>query len=366
MKVLHAAHLPFWSGGVVQQMLWEQQAANSLGLDWESRVFLASGSSVPEANHPAHEVLIRHHSRSRVLDFRRAYYEWLVEATRGIDLLLLRYSAANPLQLMAIKAIACPVLLVHHTLEVPELAGTPGLAFKARAALESILGRPTLLAVQGGVTVTPEIAAYENGRVPDDRYSTYLYPNGISTSLPMPYRKLDPVPRILFVASRFFAWHGLDRLLNAARLSQAEFIVDIVGEVEPGDLANCKSDARFVHHGTRDQSYISHLAHGAWIGMTSLALDRKGMHQACTLKVREYLGAGLPVYSGHDDVFPEAFPYFFKGDGSIKSILDFAHRSKSYDPGAVAAASMPFINKSQILQRLFAELSNRFGVGFDS
>lgn len=360
VKVLHAAHLPFWSGGVVQQMLWEQQAANTLGMEWQSRVFLASGSTVPDMRDPSHEILVRHVGRSRALDFRRAYYEWLVDTARDVDLLLLRNSPSNPLQLMAIRKMRCEVLLVHHTLEVIELANTPGMSFKARAALESFLGPLTFASVAGGITVTPEIAAYETARARKGRYKTYLYPNGISGAKPMAKREVGGVPRILFVASRFFPWHGLDRLLLAARQSTAEFVVDVVGEVEPGDRAACAQDSRFVLHGSRDRSFIAELTRKAWVGLTSLALDRNGMEQACTLKVREYLGAGLPVYSGHGDVFPDGFAYYERGDGSIESILEFAVRARHFDSATVVSEALPFIDKTQILARLHTALEAQF------
>lgn len=363
VKVLHAAHLPFWSGGVVQQMIWEQQAANCLGLDWRSRVFIAQGSALPHAGHPAYDILVQHRRQSRLLDFRRAYYEWLIEAARGVDLLLLRYSAANPIQLMALKQLRCKVLLVHHTLEVIELAGTPGLAFRARSALERALGPYNLRAVHGSVAVTPEIAAYETSRAGTSCHQTFLYPNGISGARPIGQRTITSVPQLLFVASRFFPWHGLDRLIQAAQQNTDHFIVDIVGAVGPQDMAACADDRRFVLHGTRGADYIAELSRKAWIGITSLALDRNGMEQACTLKVREYLGAGLPVYSGHSDVFPEDFPFFVRGDGSFRSILQFAHRARSFNAETVAALSMPYIDKTEILRRLHNAFEQKFEIG---
>ena len=80
------------------------------------------------------------------------------------------------------------------------------------------------------------------------------------------------------------------------------------------------------------------------------------MSEACTLKVREYLAAGLPVYCGHKDVFPSSMPYFFHGEPNIQNILEFCARHRNTNRQEIIEASMPWIDKKALVERLYNEI----------
>ncbi|MFX8895379.1 glycosyltransferase family 1 protein, partial [Acinetobacter baumannii] len=86
-----------------------------------------------------------------------------------------------------------------------------------------------------------------------------------------------------------------------------DFILHIVGDVSVEDELLAKKDSRVILHGPLTNIEISQLMSKMWIGLASFGLFRKRMKEACTLKVREYLNYGLPIYSGHKDIFPEEF-----------------------------------------------------------
>ena len=82
------------------------------------------------------------------------------------------------------------------------------------------------------------------------------------------------------------------------------------------------------------------------IGIDALSLDLKGLSEATTLKVREYLALGLPVYSGfNDSALPQDFPYFRKGPVEMDSIISYARMMKSEPRYRVREASAMFIQK---------------------
>ena len=57
--------------------------------------------------------------------------------------------------------------------------------------------------------------------------------------------------------------------------------------------------------------YIAEMYAWCHVALTSYRLDLKSLTEASTLKVREYLLAGLPVFSGHvDSAFPDSFPFY--------------------------------------------------------
>ena len=88
------------------------------------------------------------------------------------------------------------------------------------------------------------------------------------------------------------------------------------------------------------------------------------MREACTLKVREYLMLGIPVYAGYTDVFPESFRFYKKGEADIEAILNFAHSQRISSRIEICVASHPYINKEILLEKLYDELT--IGLGYDA
>jgi hypothetical protein len=61
-------------------------------------------------------------------------------------------------------------------------------------------------------------------------------------------------------------------------------------------------------HGRLDHASALAVMARADIGIGTLALHRKAMHQANALKLREYLALGLPVLYGNEDPDVDAIP----------------------------------------------------------
>ena len=165
-------------------------------------------------------------------------------------------------------------------------------------------------------------------------------------------RRSLSVPEILFVASSFSPWHGLDLLLNSLSESDEEFVLHLVGRIPKADKVAALKDPRIVLHGLCDQDKVSELSEHAWVGLSSFGLDRKAMKQACTLKVREYLLRGVPVYAGYDDVFPKEFCAYRKGPASISLILSYAREIRHMARLDVVRVAEPFISKERLLKGL--------------
>jgi hypothetical protein len=142
--------------------------------------------------------------------------------------------------------------------------------------------------------------------------------------------------------------------------SDEQFVLHLVGNLRPEDARRVEFDERIESHGRMAPHEIAFLARSCSVGLSSFALDRMGMSQACTLKVRDYLQGGLPVYAGHRDVFPEEFPFYRCGQPDIKKILDFA-RSVDANASAIATAARPLIEKAILLSQFHSSLESHFG-----
>ena len=91
-----------------------------------------------------------------------------------------------------------------------------------------------------------------------------------------------------------------------------------------------------------------------------MRVDNKGLTQACTLKVRDYLAAGVPVVSGHDDVFPDDFPFYRRTGTDIDAMLAAAREWRAVDRLTVREAARPYIDKVELVRRLHEELVATF------
>lgn len=104
-------------------------------------------------------------------------------------------------------------------------------------------------------------------------------------------------PRLVFVGSPGQEWQGTDKLVRLAGLLP-EVDVDVVG-VDAALLGAVP--ANVTVHGWLDRDGYAGLLAGADVGVGPLALHRKRLEEAAALKVREYLGYGLPVLLAGDD-----------------------------------------------------------------
>lgn len=159
--------------------------------------------------------------------------------------------------------------------------------------------------VRGMVFVTGELARHPS-------FASYQKPsmvigNGIDLSR---VRLLPPAtgttPRLVFIGSTAQAWYGVDKVVRLARRLPA-WRFDLIG-VSSAELPALPPNV--TAHGVLDARRYETLMAEAHAAVGSLAYHRVGMHEASTLKVREYLASGIPVILGCPDTdFPasEAF-----------------------------------------------------------
>ena len=365
MKVLHVAMARVPSSGIVRQMLGEQQAAIENNLPWMVNIFVSNEddrlikNSAGSQNDSASVLATMPELKNTWLGFRLSFYKWLLQKEKDFDVVLLRYSSYDPLLYWYLSKTNKSVYLVHHTLEGSELLLEKGFLNKLKAIAEMVIGPFSMRKSKAQIGVTKEILDYEQRRSRSTVQAGFVYPNGLKVDKEMLVQddRSRDTPRLLFVASDFFPWHGLDLLLDSIAKSNKLFRLDIVGHVSEADKISASKDNRIFLHGHLPIKEIKKLAAQADVGLSSFALDRKKMKQACTLKVREYLAMGLPVYSGHDDVFPASFEVYKNDACEIDGICSYAMRMKSVPRATVASAAKKFIDKKLLLQKLYEQIA---------
>ncbi len=374
LQVIHSAALLTPSSGMLKQMLWEQEAAKQIKLDWKTVMYCPSGKNNTEISSELQKICffdttIEHLSSTSKLkkinnwyQLRKKYHYWL--SKQKCDLFILRYYVHDYWQYRFITQSNKPVLLLHHSFEIPELILPNNYPAKLRAFLENQLGRKSIKAASGIIGVTDEIIKYELQRIEETVHTkkNFVYPNGYSTSITSvleDYRHLNEI-HLIFIASYFDPWHGLDLLVHNIKKSQLLFKLHLVGNISKEDLLLIGNDNRFIIHGQLNSKQILHLASTCDLGLGSFALNRKNMQEACTLKVREYLSLGLAVYTGHKDVFPEDFPYYKNSSVDISQIINFAIIMKKTTREEIRNSAIPFLSKTNLLSNLYQNLEAEF------
>lgn len=151
--------------------------------------------------------------------------------------------------------------------------------------------------VQGLVTVSRELAV-------SSAFASYHKPirtiaNGIDlTSFKPLHPPSNSIPRLAFIGSPGYVWHGVDKLVELA-LHFPNIQLDVIGydkvpgfETLPGNLV--------LHGYLTSQDYQKVLA-SADIAISSLALHRIQLGEASPLKSRECLALGLPLILAYAD-----------------------------------------------------------------
>lgn len=181
-----------------------------------------------------------------------------------------------------------PAVIEIQTDDLAELARFPLMRWWNRATRARVLG-----ACAGLVAMTPELAALPH-------YARYRLPSAIIGNplplvVPAPHRPSER-PRLVMLGTPGQPWHGEDKL-PALAAACPEFDIDVIGPAPP----SAPGPANLRWHGWLAEDAYRGLLAMASAGLGTLALHRKGMQQACALKVREYLAHGLPVILGHHD-----------------------------------------------------------------
>lgn len=158
--------------------------------------------------------------------------------------------------------------------------------------------------------------------------------NGIDLSSRTPVEALhgNAPPTLFFLGSPGMAWHGIDKILRLAMLfpEWQFYLVGPDGRGMPYSPPNVHCLGELEEH-----RYLP-LIKASDVALSTLALHRKGMEEACPLKTREYLSFGLPVIIGYRDTdFPGETDFLLRLPNTennieinLDRIRDFVYRWK--------------------------------------
>ena len=342
-------------------------------IEYEDLIF----SDLKEIDFNLFAFLVKEKSCNRINDLPKPFrsligqklfaWIWLLKYSRKFDYIIIRHIVFDPFVIFFGWFVRNRII-IHHAKEFFEIKYyKSGWRGKIASYIELCTGYFSTRTAAGILGVTKEICKFQKEfkHLPNN-FPICFYPNAIAPELVKVIddnRKKDEI-NIAFMAGGFKVWHGLDLILEAIKLykernNKENFRLHLIGKVSKKYLKiieeiNSKSKHKIiVHYGVLDIENYRKILSICNIGLGSLAMYRANVKEGSTLKVREMLGMGLPVYSAHiDTAIPNNFPFYLNGPVNLKEILNFAEEVAPFSRGEIRNKSLLYINKRIYIKKL--------------
>jgi len=342
MKLAHLSYRV--SEGVFKKLTSQAQAARNMGLDFhfflitENNNLSSQDLKVTKFQWPRNIIL-----KKIWINFYRYGILFRDSHLQHFDRIILRYPGAEPFFFNRFfNKYPRKIILEHHSILTDELKVLKkGILNHLRIFFEQRYFLEILSRSSGLISVTDEICRRLLNRLSNEIPSTFITNGADIQGTPHTgFHSLTDGPLILiFVSTTFYTWKGLDRLLaglvsyKGSRPIHLLVIGDIYLEKEMKLL--CRFPTNSVSISCPGKQYGEELEksfRSAHLAVSSLALHRKKLNEACPLKTREYIARGIPFVFGYNDIDLDPVPEFalkIKEDDSpidIEEVLSFAEK----------------------------------------
>jgi len=327
MKLVHVNYLPYdrrVGSGQYNKIFHQARAAKELGLDFD---FIIINNDTEEKRENLRLVKVKQlpvnkylKVAQRLLKTNLSKFKIIDDSIdlRGYDKIILRYhwSMAIDFSYESFFRKYCDkVITEHHTKEISESRHFYGKGFldMAKRLLE-IVNTPKILSmVNGIIAISDDVRKNEFKKISMPK-SSIVISNGVSVEN-IKFTKFKPFDgrtlNLIFVASIFHPWHGLERLLGSLRRYNGKTFINLflIGCIpEPyrivlQEIQNLsKTNVNIKILGNQYNAELDKYFSESTIAISSLALFRNKMRQGSPLKTREYIARGVPFVYACDDV----------------------------------------------------------------
>lgn len=248
------------------------------------------------------------------------------------DFIILRYPLIDPSAFKFSKKYKYKIITEHHTKELNEIKISKiKEPFRTIQYLFEKHGSKYFFRnIYGAIGVSLDIVNTIKGRIDNKNIKSHVFSNGVYLEN---YKKrkipeLTNVFNLVFVASIFNKWHGLDRLLRSCFSYQGDkkICLHIVGTIAKEDKLILKNNNRndkfeVVLHDNKTQEELIKLYESMHMACDSLAMYRLNMNESSTLKSKEYILNNLPfIFSAPDFDLARIQNYLYRCENSDKNI----------------------------------------------
>ena len=262
------------------------------------------------------------------------------------DCIILRYSGATDFSyLRFFKKYKGRIIPEFHSDLIGELSILEeGRINPLRIFMEKLNSPRLLSRAIGSICVTNELAQLYQDSC-KRKIITKVISNGIDTDK-IKFTNFRPFNgselNIIFVASRISPWHGLDRLLKGFLHYEGDISINLhlIGTIESESIYSQikevqNSKINIISHGQLIGQELDDIFEECSIAVSSLAIFRNSISEACVLKTREYIARGIPFIYAYKDVDLTGKEIYAKrmvcdeSNLKIDEIIGFAHEVSS-------------------------------------
>jgi len=350
LKILHFGLLKTINPGIKQQLICEQKAPQNL--NWHVTFFSHDPINEGFMRQPAYPISIFKTSRLlKYITLRVSAYSWLLKNAGKYDVIILRYPLGDPI----IPLFFCKIknfVTIHHTKELYEINPKTSLISRLQFNIETYVGKFILKRAMGVIGLTNEILEYEFDRISNFKKPGIVSANGVDTSIyPHSIDQRTGIIKLVVLCSKAYPWHGIDLIKHELiKNNRADVELHVIGNLDRTVLGE---DKRVIYHGSVKPKELAKVLCQFDIGIGSLALHRNNMKEACILKTRDYLAAGLPVYATYKDSgLPLDFPYFINQPFNLNKAIELAISFRKESRSSITESAMPYIDKQVLIKKL--------------
>lgn len=345
------------TSGVQKKILAKIEALNALGALCEG-VSLSNNISEEKVYKGNYKIITYNYSDTKYFNTTKrelakfeALTTWLEKNHENYDAIVFRYPLASIGLWKLVKKIPKKIVFEHNTKELEEL----DIICKKRKdkvphifrlwyilyrfeigslpiIIEKYIGPHIFKHALMGLAVTSEIVDYEKKR--SSNYEVKLVTNGIDVNK-CQLRKLlhfdHKLLKLFMLIGHDAEWHGVDRIINSLSKysGNVKIEIDIFGSVNQKNVDlvthyNLNSNVRFIEsipYVELDTSLDNY-----HLGIGTFAAKRKGLTEATSLKVREYLARGfgfIYAYNDTDMMAHKEFSSYCLHFPNDESLIDF-------------------------------------------
>lgn len=365
-KIVHLSVKRLHSYGQLQQLIAENKCSLELSTDchWEVVAYDNKGGDPPWLNQLPNII--------RIFPFLRLFFTYYqaLRLSKDSDFVLIRHPALDYLGPL-ICIFNSKLIHYHHAITSIEMSSIFASPLRyILPPLELFLNILQSFSTRQVVAVTREIANHYSRLSVSKKHSIALYPNAFNYNIYKPTRSNyhDNQIRIAFACGFFAPWQGLDLLINdlvkdhsdTLGINSLSISFHLIGRIAAKDKQLISDVAPRLHPSLSIQTYDS-LTHSSCIdvirtcniGLGSLALDREGLSESCSLKVREYLSLGIPVLCPYPDTsLPTNIVYYLQEAPTLNNIIKLFNRTRHISASAIHDHSRQFLHKTNAMTTL--------------
>lgn len=299
-------------------------------------------------------------------------WRWIKTSELKPLYVVVRYHFPSPLFGLFFRKKSFTLVSEHHTDLEANLSTLSGFAGKALPGIARALRPPTDYVMDGAIGLTREIL----GKKPEDS-TTLILANGINpeeqsseTYQVFDGRHLNAVT----IISSDWKWNGFERIISsmeswAVQNPEIAFKLTVIGPLPTiRPLPGSRIAVELL--GAMEPHQIARLVANFNVAFSTLGMWQMGLHEACPLKSRTYIGLGIPYVSGYVDpdlddsrLFVERVPSSPEPINwiRIQHFLDRLARSRSdvLEDLAAARSELSHVRKSTHLNTFLSGLPTR-------